>query len=219
MTGYSRSPSLIKGGLVLLDAASGAVSRVISLQYNPESLSRSLQIQAIAGDGQDRSQVMRVKAPAVETIKIDVTLDATDQLELSDVNAVAVEYGIHPQLALLETLVQPPSERLVANNRLASLGTLEIAPVEQPLTLFVWSKSRIVPVRITDLSVTEDAFDSALNPIRAKVSLGMRVLSINDLGFDHRGGGIFMAYLQAKEQLARKARPGTLGELGIGRIP
>jgi hypothetical protein len=219
MSGFSNSPRVIKGGLVLLDTASGSIIRVISLQYNPESLSRSLQIQAIPGDGQDRSQVMRVKAPAVETIKLDVTLDATDQLELPDLNPVAVENGIQPQLAVLETLVHPPSARIIANNTLASLGTLEIAPVEQPLTLFVWSKSRIVPVRITDLSVTEEAFDPALNPIRAKVSLGMRVLSINDLGFDHRGGGIFMAYLQAKEQLAQKVRPGSLSELGIGRIP
>jgi hypothetical protein len=219
MSSFPNAPRLIKGGLVLLDAASGALIRVISLQYNPETLTRSLQIQAIAGDGQDRSQALRVKAPAVETIKLEVALDATDQLEFPDLNAQAVENGIQPQLALLETLVHPPSGRLIANNTLASLGTLEIAPVEGPLTLFIWSKSRVVPVRITDLSVSEEAFDPSLNPTRAKVSLGMRVLSVNDLGFEHRGGGIFMAYLQAKEQLARKARAGSLSELGIGRLP
>ena len=64
------------------------------------------------------------------------------------------------------------------------MGTLEIVPAEAPLTLFVWSKNRMLPVRITEFSITEEAFDPALNPIRAKVSLGLRVLSVNDLGFD-----------------------------------
>ena len=63
--------------------------------------------------------------------------------------------------------------------------------METPLTLFVWSKNRIVPVRITDFSITEEAFDTVLNPIRAKISLGMRVLSVDDLGFQHKGGALF----------------------------
>jgi hypothetical protein len=87
---------------------------------------------------------------------------------------------------------------LSSNNQLAQSGTLEIVPMESLLPLFVWSKSRIVPVRITDFSITEEAFDTALNPIRAKVSLGMRVLSVDDLGFQHKGGSLFMGYLQAK---------------------
>jgi hypothetical protein len=77
---------------------------------------------------------------------------------------------------------------------MANAGTLEIIPLEQPLTLFVWSRSRVVPVRITDFSVTEEAFDVQLNPIRAKVSLGLRVLSVDDLGFDTPGGHLFMSH-------------------------
>jgi hypothetical protein len=90
--------------------------------------------------------------------------------------------------------------------------------MEAPLTLFVWSKNRIVPVRLTNFSVTEEAFDAALNPIRAKVSLGMRVLSVDDLGFSHRGGSLFMGYLQNKEQFARLTAAGTFGVLGIGGV-
>jgi hypothetical protein len=108
---------------------------------------------------------------------------------------------------------------LNSNNQLAQSGTLEIVPMESLLPLFVWNKSRIVPVRITDFSITEEAFDTILNPIRAKVSLGMRVLSVDDLGFQHKGGSLFMGYLQAKEQLAAKAALGTFGTLGIGGIP
>jgi hypothetical protein len=96
---------------------------------------------------------------------------------------------------------------------------LEILPTLSALTLFVWSKSRIVPVRISDFSVTEEAFDTALNPLRAKVSLGMRVLSVSDLGYDNKGGSLFMAYQQLKERLAAKNGAGTLGMLGLGGIP
>jgi hypothetical protein len=90
--------------------------------------------------------------------------------------------------------------------------------MESPLTLFVWSKNRIVPVRITEFNIVEEAFDPALNPIRAKVSLGMRVLSVNDLPFDHKGNSLFLAYQQQKERLAGKNAPVTLAVLGVNGI-
>jgi hypothetical protein len=218
MSTFPGSPRLIKGGLVLLDAESGAVRRIIALQYNPDSLSRTLQVQAMA-EGGDRSEAMRLKGPPVETIKLDCEIDATDQLEFPAQNTTAVRHGIAPQLAALETIVYPPSGTLVANNALAGAGTLEIAPVPAPLTLFIWSQSRVVPVRITDFSITEEAFDPTLNPIRAKVSLGLRVLSVDDLGFAHKGGSLFMTYLQTKEQLAARVPGATLGALGLGSLP
>jgi len=177
-----------------------------------------LQVQG-TGESGDRSEALRLKGPAVETIKLDAEIDATDQLEFPEQNRTAVENGIQPQLALLESLVQPSSEQLSSTNQLAQSGVLEIAPMESALALFVWSKQRIVPVRVTDFSVTEEAFDPALNPIRAKVSLGMRVLSVDDLGFQHRGGSLFLGYLQNKEQLAAKVAAGSFATLGIGGIP
>ncbi len=217
MSGFPGSPRLVKGGIVLLDPASAAVQRIISLQYNPDTITRSLQIQAI-GEG-DRSQAFRIKGPPVETIKLDAEIDAADQLEFPDRNAAAVQLGIHPQLAALETIVYPQSATLQENNRLAGLGTLEIAPMEAPLTLFIWSKQRVLPVRVTELSVTEEAFDPALNPIRAKVSLGLRVLTVDDVGFSHKGGNLFMSYLQGKERLAGQTRATRLGDLGLGGLP
>ena len=131
---------------------------------------------------------------------------------------MTVESGIQPQLAVLESLVYPTSGQLLDRNALAQSGVMEIAPMEAPLSLFVWSKNRIVPVRVTDFSITEEAFDPNLNPIRAKVSIGLRVLSVDDLGFQHKGGSLFMSYLQTKEQLAAKAQAGSLATLGIGGI-
>lgn len=218
MTTFPGSPKLLKGGLVLIEPESARVLGIVSLQYNADSLSRTLQIQGAGGEGGDRSEPLRLKGPAVETIKLDAEIDATDQLEFPDQNRIVVEHGIQPQLAVLEALAYPTSAQLLEVDRQASSGTLEIAPMEAPLTLFVWSKSRIVPVRVTEFSITEEAFDPALNPIRAKVSLGLRVLSVDDLGFAHKGGSLFMAYLQTKEQLAAKAQAGSFTTLGIGGI-
>jgi hypothetical protein len=143
-------------------------------------------------------------------------MDATDQLEIAD--GVATSVGLHPQLAVLELIIYPSSAHLQENNSQAQSGTLEIAAMESALMLFIWSKQRIVPVRLTEFSITEEAFDVALNPIRAKVSLGMRVLSVNDIGFAHKGGSLFMSYLQNKEQLAQKVANGAFAALGISGI-
>lgn len=221
MTGFPGSPRVLKAGIVPLDPVTSAVltSRMIVLQYNPDTLSRTLQIQAVGADGRDFSEALRLKGPPVETFKLDAEIDATDQLEKPGENATTVQSGIFPQLALLETLVYPTSAQLSANNARQGNGELEIVPMEAPLTLFVWSRARVVPVRVTELSITEEAFDAALNPIRAKVSLGLRVLSVDDLGFSNKGGGLFMSYLQRKEQLAARGPGGTLGQLGLTGIP
>jgi hypothetical protein len=213
------SPRLIRGGLVLVAPDSGQVQRIIALQYNPDTLTRTLQPQAIAGDGQDRSQALRLKGPPVETIKVDAEIDASDQLEQPDQNPNAVRFGVAPQLAAIETLLYPASGQLIANNALQAAGTLEITPLETPLVLFVWSRQRVVPVRITDCSITEEAFDAQLNPMRAKVSLSLRVLSVDDLGFEHRGGAIYLIYQQTKERLAQAGAGASLPALGLTGIP
>ncbi|HEU0298743.1 MAG TPA: hypothetical protein VFR37_04795 [Longimicrobium sp.] len=219
MTGLSSSPKLLKGALVLIDAETAAIRRVITLQYNPDSLSRTLQVQGAGAEGGDRSEALRLKGSAVESIKLEAEVDAADQLEFPDQNRNAVQLGIHPQLAALEMLVNPPSAELAAAQALAAAGVIEILPAEAPLTVFVWSRQRILPVRVTELSVTEEAFDPALNPIRAKVSLGLRVLRVDDVGFGHRAGHLFMSYLQGKEKLVGKSPPGTLSASGLGGLP
>jgi hypothetical protein len=212
------SPRLIRGGIVLVDPRTGSPVRIIVLQYNPDSISRSFQIKGVT-DTADRSQALRLRGPAVETIKLDAELDATDQLEFPDANEVVARNGLAPVLATLEGIVNPTVLQLRNVDDLAGRGTLEIAPMEAPLPLFVWSRNRVLPVRVTEMSITEEAFDTHLNPIRAKVSLGLRVLSVDDLGFRHRGGAIFMAALGARETLARTNARGTLGPLGIEGIP
>ncbi len=218
MSTFPRSPQVVKGGIVLIDPETSAVLRVIVLQYNPDTLNRTLQVQGVGGEGGERLEALRLKGPPVETIKLEAEIDAADQLEFPAQNQITVELGIAPVLASLETIVYPTAASLESANRLAGMGTLEIAPAEAPLSLFVWSRSRILPVRITEFSITEEAFDVALNPIRAKVSLGMRVLSVNDLSFSHKGSSLFLAYQQQKERMAGMTQ-GSMSALGIVGVP
>ena len=153
------SPLLQKGAILSLDPTTGIPLGKIMLQYNPDTLTRSLKPQTV-GDEPDRTEIMRLKGPPVETIKCDVEIDATDQLASGD--STAMSLGIQPQLSSLELLVYPSSAVLIANEVLSLLGTVEILPMESALTVFVWNKNRITPVRITDLSITEEAFDPQL---------------------------------------------------------
>ena len=216
MSTFPGSPRVLKGGIVLLDPDTFNVipNGVIVMQYNPDTLTRSLKIKG-AEEGGDRSEALRLTGPPVETIKLDAEIDAADQLEKPEQNQATVQHGIAPQLAALETLIYPASATLQNNYALSQQGALEIMPMQAPLSLFVWSANRIVPVRFTDFSVTEEAFDPALNPLRAKVSLGLRVLSIDDLFFSDKGGSLYMAYQRQKESLAQVYQYGTLTALGI----
>lgn len=211
------APRLLRGGLVLIDATTGAVLRVIALQYNPDSMTRSLQVKGVGAEAGDHLEALRLKGPPVETITVEIEIDATDAMEGND--ATTNDAGLHPQLAALETMVHPSSASLQAANAQASAGVLEIAPGLAPLPLFVFGPKRIVPVRITEMSITEEAFDASLNPMRAKVNLGLRVLTVDDLGFDAKGGNLFMTYLQAKEHMATRAKGGSFATLGITGIP
>ena len=118
MTNFPNSPRLFKADIVLVDPDHATPLRIITLQYNPEILSRSLQPQAVK-EGGDRAEATRLTGTAVETIKFDATIDATDQLEFPDQNPDAVQVGIQPHLSALETIVYPFSQQLFASNRSA----------------------------------------------------------------------------------------------------
>ena len=193
------SPLLLKGAIVSLDPTLGIPQGIIIFQYNPDEVTRSLKPQSV-GDEPDRTEIFRLKGPPIETINCTIEIDAADQLADGDPRALA--FGIQPQLAALELLVYPSSAALIANEVLSLIGTIEILPMESALTVFVWSKTRVTPVRITSIDITEEAFDPQLNPIRGKVRLGMRVLNVNDVGFLTPAGALYMVYQVEKEALA-----------------
>lgn len=199
MSTFPRSPRLLKGALVAVDPLE-PVPSVIVFQYNPDLLTRTLRAQA-AGAEADRAEALRLKGPPEETIKLDVEIDATDQLEQA--KAPATRLGLHPTLATLELLLYPKASGVIANEALSAAGMIEIVPPAAPLTLFVWGPKRVLPVRLTEFTITEEAFDPGLNPVRARVALGLRVLNYTDLGLASPGGALFMGHQIAKEAMAR----------------
>lgn len=203
MTTFPGSPRLQKGAIIGLDPFNPLAS-VVVFQYNPETLTRTLKAQATGGT--NKGEVLRLSGPPEEDITLDLVIDATDQLEQAKFPATSM--GVYPALASLEMLLYPKSALVIANEVLSALGVIEIIPPEAPLTLFVWGVKRVLPVRITQFSITEDNFDPNLNPIHAKVKLTLRVLNYQDLGMLSAGGSLFMAHQVVKEVMA------TIGSVG-----
>lgn len=177
----STAPLVLKGALVVFGAAVPIPTNLIVFQYNPDGMSRAFRSSAPAGPEAERQRsggTRRVRPP-VETFTVSVELDAADQLELSD--PIASLHGLHPALAALELLLFPDSTIVILNKALAAAGMSLIAQPKTPVVLLVWGIGRIVPVRVTSVSVTEQAYDQALNPIRAKVDLGLQALTEAEL--------------------------------------
>jgi hypothetical protein len=194
----SNTPRLIKGALIGFDLFNPLAS-VVVFQYNPDTMTRRLEPRAATGGG-DRSEATRLTGPPKETITLSVELDATDQL--ADKNPIATTIGLYPALSALEMMLYPKTALVIANAVLAAAGTIEILPASGPMVLLVWGPARVLPVRITSFSITEDAFDPLLNPIRAKVELSLAVLSYSDLSLLDPGNFIFLAHQVAKETMA-----------------
>jgi hypothetical protein len=187
--GFPGRPLLLKGALVVFELALPIPTNIIIFQYNPEMMTRKLE-QSAGGDqscasGAPRNPCLNagdtrnsLQAP-IESYSLTIELDAADQLEENDLVTRAV--GLHPALAALELLLYPSSTDLILNKALSLLGTSIIAPTQIPLVLFVWGAPRVVPVQVTSISITEQAFDQLLNPIQAKVDLTMRSLTDSEL--------------------------------------
>lgn len=191
--GISGLPPLRKGALI-----HGPM--LIPFQYNPERLTRTLSASTMS---QGSSELLRLKGPPGETIALEILLDAGDQAERS--SGLRLANGIYPSLAALEMILYPSAARMLANAALARLGVIELIPPLPVLTVLVWGPRRVMPIRIESFSVTEDQFDGALNPLRAQVSLGLKVLTYEDLGMWSVGGMLSMAGHLQREVLAVSA--------------
>lgn len=218
MTTFPGSPKTLRGGLVLMDAEGKTVQRTVAFQYNPDTVTRSLTPRGAKIDAGDRLEGLRLVGPPVETIKIDIEFDATDRLEHPGQNKAAVEDGIAPELAELEAILSPDPAAIEAADALARTGTLELLPLPSPMIVLVLGRNRLLPVRITEFSVVEEAHDTRLNPIRAKIALGMRVLSIDDLAFGSKGAQLFMTAARRRDALSKR-KPPSLQGLGLTGTP
>lgn len=210
-------PRLVKGALVGIDPINPLAS-IIVFQYNPSTMTRRLEPR-ITGDteGADKSEALRLTGPPRETITLNVELDATEHPEQAD--PLAVSAGVYPALSALEMLLYPKSDKVIADTALALLGNIEIIPPEAPLTVLVWGLKRVVPVRLTGFSITEEEFDPMLNPIQAKVELSLQVLSYVDLKITNPGYSMFLAHQIAKEALATSNTRNSSREIQTIGVP
>jgi hypothetical protein len=181
-----------------------------------------------------------------EQFSLVLELDATDALEHPETHPVAVLTGVADRLAAIEMLMYPPGESLLggllgsvsasvsigAGGISASASAGGASPVverkEVPIVLFFWGPGRIVPVRITTLSIEEQQFSPLLYPIRAKATLGVKVLSLRDLvtaeGNPATGFAVDLAqgcykFTRAQKEALALANLANAAESIIGMLP
>jgi len=220
-SGFPGTPKTLRGGLVRIDPNANTLLDVVVFQYNPDTLTRTLQPRAIGGEPGDRLEVLRLTGAPHETIKFDAEIDATDQLEQPTLSAnqPVVTQGLLPTLAVLERLITPTAAELMATDALFDAGMLEVSPMEAPLVLLVWGVKRVVPVLVSSLTFTEEAFDPKLQPIRVKASIECKVLTTTDLPNQNIGFNLYIAYRQAVEQLATMVTSTDVRPLGLEHLP
>lgn len=189
-----RGPLLVKGAFV--STPSGGRASTLSFQYNPSSLRRTLTPQMTGGEVGDRSEMIRFTGAPIETVTLDIEIDAIDALEMRQSDALAM--GIAPQLAALELLAYPASALVVERAARLSNGTIEVASAVAPSVQFVWGAKRVLPVRIGGFQITEEDFDQNLNPIRATIGISLRVLTYSDVA---PGLGAYNDYLTYQRSL------------------
>lgn len=211
MTSQARGPKTLKGALVSVPDSGSPT--VIEFQYNPASMKRTLQTRMVGGEENERSQALRYTGAAVQVIEVEIEFDAVDMLEKGD--STATKSGIYPQLSALELLAYPTLDQVNQNQSKLQSGTMEVIPLTAPRILFTWGPNRVLPVRINTYTISEEAFDTNLNPIRAVVSLSMQVLTYYDLSSDNKGYNQFKAYQQTMVTMAGKATTSKSNNIGV----
>jgi hypothetical protein len=208
---FPRSPKILKGALVAYQLPD-LVPTVIVFQYNPEQLTRSLTPRTASGGG--RGDAHRTDGPPEETISLSVEIDAADQLERPEENSVTVSNGLYPVIAALEGLLYPSFPVVVANQVLSAFGSALILGEPAPLALFIWGPKRVLPVAVTSVSITEQAFDVNLNPILARAELSLKVLTYRELDVTNPAYWVYMASFTQKEVMAALNLGQGTGALG-----
>jgi hypothetical protein len=209
-SGYSRSPKLLKGAIIQFSAPLLIpIPNIIIFQYNPETMSRTLTPWA-PPEKDDQGNIIDKKItntlgqpydPA-ETFSLALELDAADALEEPATHPIAVVSGVADRIAAMEMLLYPPGESTLGGLLTGSLsgsvslgaGGLSLSSTasavikakqdEVPIVLFFWGPGRIVPVRITTFSVDEQAYSPILYPLRAKVTIGLKIIDASSLTDD-----------------------------------
>jgi hypothetical protein len=193
------SANPLRPRLTLGAFAVGTSPDLIVFQYNPEQLTRRVEPQTVGGEA-DRAYGVRLTGAPKETIELQLRFDATDGLEHQD--PVTKQLGVANRLARLELLAYPDIASVAQRAALLDQGVIEIVPDYAPQLLLLLGPNRSLPVKIDQYSVSEQQFDTLLNPIRATVDISMHALTYSDVLSSNPAYGQFVAYQQALVRFA-----------------
>lgn len=177
---------------------------VIIFQFNPETMTHTWtpakDMTGTPGGGQPNP--LAVKGLPGESFSFTLAMDANDMIADGSPVAVglATATGIYSRLAALEMLLYPTGafaggsllgtvSAAASAGAAASIGGSGSPPVDRtvpqstlPTVLFVWGPGRILPVRVTTLTVTEKLYDALLlNPTHAEAQIGLTVLTPDEV--------------------------------------
>lgn len=237
----------IKGALVeFMETFLLPLPNVIVFQFNPETMTHTwTQPQSAGGSGTGGdANPLAVRGVPGESFSFTVMLDSNDSI--ADNNPIsgslAEVSGVYSRLAALEMLQYPvggsgsggllgsvSASVSIGGGGLSLGGSAGVAvkrdiPQSQvPTVLFVWGPGRIVPVRVTSLTITEKLYDSLLNPIHAEAQIGLRVLTPEELKYvtgplSEIAQGAYK-YSQGLRQALAIANLGNAAESIIGMLP
>jgi hypothetical protein len=180
-------PELLKGAFVHIPAP-GAAPVVLVFPYNPETIARTLQPENLG-----QASINAVAGNPQETITFTLVLDA--ETVPSRVGVPPAPPAVYPMLSAIELLMYPA------------------ATAQGSLTLFVWGKNRIVPIRITSLQIAEQLYSPDLEPLRASVQVTL-VVAPADLA----GTTYLQQHISTLGALAASAYTSSLAPLGIANL-
>jgi hypothetical protein len=214
---------------VLIEYGSGLVGpipNIVIFQFNPETVTRAIRIpnrRLTTGSGGASLEAHQGGEPPVETISLVAKFSAADKL--NDNNILARAVGIGPQLAALEKMVFPGGKISgLIGAALDAIGDAvfggskkgpekPIPRQKYPRILFIWGLTRVLPVTIESMTITEQQYDSLLNPIQAEVSIGLAVTPIDNSSDDKIGKGAYQYSSMAKDVLAMSNLVNTAGQI------
>lgn len=232
----------IKGALVeLIPTALVPIPNVIVFQFNPETMTHTWTQPepSPAGPNASVTDPYAVTHEPGESFSFVLALDAADSIATGSVSAPLAEAsGVYSRLAALEMLLYPASSTANPLNPgggggllgtvTAAIGSALHVSAKQAVpenvlntVLFVWGPGRIVPIRITGLTVTERLYDPALNPTLAEVQITMRVPTDEELR--HHAGAtlarVANGYTQTLRLSLAAANLVNAGESIFGMLP
>jgi len=211
-------PPLIRGALIEYGSDFlGPIPNVVIFQFNPETLSRNIQIPQKPSGSSARETTQAGEIP-IEKISFDAKFSAADQLNTN--NPITRRFGIGPRLAALEKMVHPASvlykttgkEKDAVGDAVSGGGdgsstklkehTQPIPRESFPRILFIWGEEKILPVVIESMSIKETQFDNMLHPVEAEVSIGLLINALDPCSKDGVAEGAMLWSNLAKDTQA-----------------